>query len=209
MSLIAPPQAPATTRPRIRWTSAEFDQLVAAGFLREGGREYLWDGEIIKPMPEDPDHVQTCESLVDALKDLLPREAWAVNSGRPILLADGFVPQPDVVVLIGPRSAYRKRRPVAADAALVVEVANTSYPEDAGEYLRHYALAGIPLYWIVNIRGRRVEAYSVPRPEEGRYEVSASFGLGELVPLTLDAGGHAATFGGVAVEAILRDSLTD
>jgi len=189
--------------PRFRWSTAEFDRLVAEGFIREGGRVFLWDGEIIAPMPEDPFHGDACENLADLLKARLAANAWTINSGRPIALGDGFLPQPDIVVLRGARSDYRGRRPVAGEVCLVVEVANSSYAFDAGEYLRRYALEGIPLYWIVKIKARRVEVYAKPDRQAGRYDLRSSFGIGEAVPLTL---GEAA-FEPIAVEAILRDSI--
>ncbi len=190
-------------QPRYRWTTAEFDRLVAEGFIREGSRVFLWDGEIIQPMPEDAIHSDACENLVDLLKARLAVDAWAVNSGRPIALSDGFLPQPDVTVLRGPRSDRRGRRVVAADVNLVVEVANSSYATDAGPYLRLYALEGIPIYWIVNTKARRVEVYSRPDRRAGRYDLQSSFGLGQAVPLTLED----IAFEPVPVESLLRDSI--
>ena len=188
---------------RFRWTTAEFDRLVASGFIREGTRIFLWDGEIIVPMAEDISHANACDNARRALEARLPDDQWTVSPGHPLALSDGFLPQPDIVVARGSRSTYRRTRPTAQDAALVVEVANTSLAYDTGEYLRHYALEGIPLYWIVNIKARRVEVYSRPDREAGRYEVQANYGIGNVVPLTL---GEAA-FEPIAVEAILRDSI--
>ena len=56
----SPPQAPepVPVGPRKRWTTAEFDHLIRSGVLREGSRAFLWDGEIIEPMSENPPHRQ-------------------------------------------------------------------------------------------------------------------------------------------------------
>ena len=194
---------------RKRWTIEEFDRLMLAGFIREGSRTFLWDGEIIAPMPEYAPHVNACENLADALKARLVRDAWTVNGGRPIALAEGFLPQPDIVVARGPRSGYRNGPPTAADAALVVEVASTSYHFDAGEYLRHYAVRGIPLYWIIHLKFRRVEVFSGPIPGESRFEHRTDYGLGDTIPLVLSQGGSTFGYEGIAVEAILRDSMED
>lgn len=188
---------------RFRWSTAAFDRLVTEGYIPEGGRIFLWDGEIIAPMAEDPFHGDACENLMDLLKRRLAAEAWTINSGRPLALSDGFLPQPDLVVLPRPRSAYRGRRPMAEVASLVVEVANSSSTIDSGPYLRRYALEGISLYWIVNIKARRVEVYSQPDRQAGLFDMQANYGMGEAVPLVL---GDVA-FEPIPVEAILRDSI--
>ncbi len=205
MATITQPAGPAnpTALPRFRWTTAQFDRLVAEGFLREGGGEFLWDGEIIAPMAEEIAHANASDNLVAELQRRLSPESWTIYPGHPLALSDGFLPQPDVVVARGPRSRYRKGRPAAADAALVVEVANTTWFYDSGEYLGRYALEGIPIYWILHIKARRVEVYSRPDRQAGRYQDQDHFGLDQAVPLTLD--GQA--FEAVPVEAILRDSL--
>jgi hypothetical protein len=84
---------------------------------------------------------------------------------------------------------------------LIVEVADSSLPMDAGEVLETYAANAIPIYWIVNIPRRRIEVYSEPSgpAESPTYRASRLYLLGEEVPVVLDGreGGR------VAVDAIL------
>jgi len=189
--------------PRFRWSTAEFDRLVAEGFIREGSRVFLWDGEIIAPMPEDIAHANACDNARRRLEARLSEDQWTVYPSHPLALSDGFLPQPDIFVARGSRSNYRRTRPSGTDAVLVVEVANTSRSYDAGEYLRRYALEGIPLYWIVNIKARRVEVYAKPDRQSGRYDLQTVFAIDQAVPLMLDD----SAFEPIAVEAVLRDSI--
>jgi Uma2 family endonuclease len=207
-STMAPPAAPSATPPaaqwrRKRWTIAEFDRLVTTGFLREGDRTFLWDGEIIEPMPENPPHVNAVANLVESVRARFLAAEWTVYQGAPVVLREGYKPQPDVSVLRGPRSTYRGRTPTAADAALLIEVADRTYPENAGPFLRAYAEAGVPRYWIVNISDRRVEVYTDPgRLADGStgYRSRRDYGLDQSVPLE-------EVPGEVAVADVLRDSI--
>jgi len=183
---------------RRRWTTAEFHRMIDAGILRDGSRTFLWDGEIIEPMPEKPPHVNVENYFREILADHFPRAAWAINQGNPVQLADGFEPQPDLTVLRSPRSAYIGRLPQPADVALLIEIASTSYFYDAGEYLAAYARAAIPLYWIVNLPARRIEVYSDPDAETGTYRTRQDYAPGMAVPLGV---------GAVAVEEVFRYAL--
>lgn len=85
---------PGATRAGVRkwWSIAEFDRLLAGGFLREGGRTFLWDGEIIEAMSENPPHVNAVANLVDLLRGRFPSARWTVSQGAPIVLAEGYKP---------------------------------------------------------------------------------------------------------------------
>jgi len=192
-----------------RLSTAEFDRLVAEGSIREGSRAYLWDGEIIEPMPEDPPHINAVENLRDLLFAQLPRPLWTINQGHPVELSDGYKPQPDLTVLRGPRAAYRSQTPRAADVALLVEVSATSYLDDSGEFLRRYAQEGIVQYWIVNIPARRVEIYRAPDPAGASYLACQYYALDAEVPLVLSIDNDTWVYAGLAVADILRDSLDE
>ena len=188
-------------RARRRWSIAEFDRMVAGGLIREGDGTHLWDGEILGPMAENQPRVNAVANLQQVLLSRLPAADWTVNQGHPLELAPGFLPQPDIAVLRGPRSLYRRRRPIPADVALLIEVADSTYADDAGPYLRAYAMAGIPRYWIVNVQARRIEAFDAP--EVLRYGRLRDFNLGEMAALILDD----VEYGAVGVVEVLRDSL--
>jgi len=83
--------------------------------------------------------------------------------------SETHAPVPDAVILRGPRTDYRGKRPSAADAFCVVEVADSSYERDAGEKLFGYARANVRQYVISNLRNRTAEVYTEPDVAAGTY----------------------------------------
>jgi Uma2 family endonuclease len=208
----APPKAQVQTQAdrRKHWTTTEFDRMVRAGIIEEGSRTYLWEGEVYEPMTINPAHRNAVGNLSDLLRARLPRADWTIEQDAPVDLEDGTKPQPDVMVIAGPRSRYRGRKIKPADMALLVEVSDTTYDRDRGPRWLKNAQTGIPVYWIVNIPERKVEVYT--NPETGpdgspRYRDRAEFGLGAVVPLVLSREGVVAAYEGVRVDDILVDSL--
>ena len=65
-----------------------------------------------------------------------------------------------MALLPGTDADYFKRYPDSA--LLVVEVANSSLPQDRLTKAAIYASAGIPEYWIVNVRDRALEILREP-----------------------------------------------
>src|SRR5262245_11628530 len=58
-----------------------------------------------------------------------------------------------------------------SSAHLVVEVAESSLPQDRLTKAPIYAAAGIPEYWIVNLRQEHVEVHRSPETAARRYAV--------------------------------------
>jgi Uma2 family endonuclease len=197
--------------PERHWTEEEFDLLIESGIIREGSSTYLWDGRIIEPMVEDNPHFNAVDSLRDILKDRLPAAEWSIRQNGAIDLAKGYRPQPDLTVIRGPRSGFKARgkRPKPADVGLLVEVSDSTYYYDSGEFLRKYAEAGIACYWIVHIPARRIEVYSDPDADARTYRDRKEYGLDASVPLRWTIDGAEADFGEVPVRDVLRDSLDD
>lgn len=194
-----------------RWTGEEFDRLVEQGFIREGSKTFLWDGEIIEPMAEDEPHINAVFNLFRTFLGRFPDSDWMINTDTPINLMENYRPQPDISVIRGPRSNYRvrKHRPRPENIALLAEVSDIAHLADGGELLRGYARVGIPQYWIVNIRARRIEVYTDPDSEGQSYRVGRDYGLDATVPLTLTVEGVVFPFEPIAVRDVLKDSLDE
>jgi len=177
--------AAATQQPlaRRRWTTEEFYRLMDDGYVREGSSTYLWDGEIIDPRPEKPPHVDVEECLLDLLLDPFPKDAWTIRSDKPLRLRDGYEPQPDVMVLKGPRSSHFGRFPTPADVELLAEISSTTYAFDSGDKLAEYARAAIPAYWIVHLDARMIWVCSNPDVERGLFRDCTPFRPGASIPL--------------------------
>ena len=99
----------------------------------------------------------------------------------PLAASDYSEPEPDLAVV--PKANYRHEHP--AGALLVIEVAESSLREDRLIKAGIYARAGIPEYWIVDIKARAVEVYRAPR--DGAYPQITSHRSGEIVrPIAFD-----------------------
>ena len=77
---------------------------------------------------------------------------------------------------------YKLRNPGPADIGLLIEVADISLEFDRQVKLRTYAAAGIPEYWIANLRDRQVETHRDPRPATESSE--AAYNSGKSIPAT-------------------------
>lgn len=164
----------ATSSPTIRFTIGQYDQMIAAGVLanpvwssetgQEGPRVELFEGEIVMMSPIGPRH----EDIVDRLN------AWSSQSISPKIARVRIqhslaipgrqsVPQPDVA-WVRPRD-YAASRPEAADALLVIEVAETSLRHDLEEKAAVYSAGGIPEYWVVDAVAETVHVLRSPGPK--------------------------------------------
>jgi Uma2 family endonuclease len=168
-----------------RLTVDQYDQMVRDGKLAEHERVELLAGVLVRKMPKNPDHVWAVSELGEALA-ACQSETWHVRKEDPVRIPDYDEPEPDLAVVRGMRSAFRGTHPGPRDLVLVVEVGITSLIDDQGVRLERYARAGIPVYWIVNLRDDRVEIYTDPDQVAGRYQNQMNFGPGDEAPVTID-----------------------
>jgi Uma2 family endonuclease len=156
---IAPaPQPPAGLH---RFTVKQYERMGELGILTPDDRVELLDGWVVNKMTQHPPHAAAIDFLQDALRAVLPAE-WRLRDQKPIRLP-GSLPEPDVAVVRGPRERYTQQHPVPADVSLVIEVADTTLEADRELKGPIYARARIPVYWIINLRGKAVEVYSQPK----------------------------------------------
>ena len=178
-----------------RWTPAMFRAACNAGCF-EDMRVELIGGELVATT-DNPPHMNCVFNAEGALDRLLPKAQWFVAREVSVHFP-GWTPIPDLGVHRGPRDpTYRDRLPTASDAALIVEVSDTTYLKDRKVKLLRYALAGIPYCWIINLERSRVEVYS--QPEGGRYRTRQEYGEADEVPVIID-GTH---YGTIPVREIL------
>lgn len=190
--------APPPGRPQRRFTVAEYHKLGDLGILTPADRVELIHGLIVEKPVINPPHTTAVNKLTRLLLTVAAR-ACSVRMQQPITLADSE-PEPDGVLAVGTDDDYAARHPRPRDVALVVEVADSSLPDDRGTKLRLYAAAKLPVYWIVNLIDRRVEVYTDPRGGKNPgYKTVAEYGPGAAVPVVV--GG--ADLGAVAVADLL------
>jgi Uma2 family endonuclease len=137
---------------------AEYDTLVAQGFLEGEGVELL-EGAVVYASEEGPDHASVVRRLLRTLFEAIPATEGEIGAGNPLAATDLSEPEPDIAVF-PPGYGYRGRHPHTA--SLVVEVSATSLRRDLAIKTRIYAQAGIADYWVVDLVNRRVVVHRDP-----------------------------------------------
>lgn len=147
---------------RRRFTVDEYDRMVEVGILTEADRVELVHGEIVKMTPSGRRH-STCVSALLALFITRLGSRVVVWSHGSVPLPPYSQPEPDVL-LLRPRADFYRDADViaAADALLVVEVAETSLRYDREVKVPLYAAAGIRETWVVDLEREAVEVYRGP-----------------------------------------------
>ena len=161
----------------------KYHAMIAAGIIEEDAQLELLEGLLVLKMPKNPPHRISTKLIRAALEKIIPN-GWYVDSQEPITLSDSE-PEPDVMVIRGQTTDYRDRHPQALDIELVIEVSDATLERDRTMKKRIYANAGIPIYWILNLRDRQLEVYTQPRMEESEYAYSQIFTESESITITL------------------------
>ena len=159
--------------------------LVRSGAIAEDDRVELLDGLVVSEPPQEPEHA-ACSGIIAAALRAAVGTSAAVREQSPLVLGAFSSPEPDVAVVEGKLADYCDHHPTGA--LLVVEVAKSSLAKDRISKSRIYAAAGIPEYWVVNLRSRQVEIFREPHAEKSLYasrsvaERGASIELVALAP---------------------------
>jgi Uma2 family endonuclease len=183
--------------PLYRMTVEEYEAMVASGAFKGRNRFHLINGYLVEKMTHNPPHAVADERCGVALHRVIP-PGWHVRAAKPVRIPGrDSEPEPDRCIARGTIDDYAERHPGPHEIALVVEVADSSLAEDRGYAANLYGPAGIPVYWIVDVKGRRVEVYTGPGPQG--YGSSLIFVEGQSVPVVI--GGQ--ELGRIAVGDIL------
>lgn len=190
-------QVAATRVPMIQQLSVpQFHRMLELGILREGEPIELIDGLLIRqdrsdvggdPLVHGPRHALA----IARLQRLGPRfygTGCHLRCQLPITLSDLLEPEPDGAVVRGEPEDYPARHPGPADTLAAIEIADSSLEYDRTTKQQIYAGAGIAVYWIINIPGRSIEAYSSPLAATGRYHRHTEFRVGDVVRMELAIG---------------------
>jgi Uma2 family endonuclease len=188
MAVTAPAEAatPAEDQdgPLRQFSVVEYDRMIRDGILDERDQCELLDGRIVLKMARNAPHDSSAYRLQVRLFRLLGDD-WVVRGQSGVTLPRS-VPEPDVAVAPGPDSRYDAARPTPRQLVMVAEVADSSLGRDRGRKLRIYAQARIPVYWIVNLRDRQVEVYTLPRGGKNpTYRARTVYPPGQTVPVVV------------------------
>jgi Uma2 family endonuclease len=173
-----------------RFTVAEYLRLHETEILTEDDRVELLEGIVVQKMTRIPRHDAAIDILAQMLRRLLS-DKWYVRDQK-VLLTNDSAPEPDLVVLRGQPQDYWTKHPTAAEAAIVLEVSESSLDRDRRK-CRIYSKAGIANYWIVNLDADCIEVHTQPDATAGAYKhrevaplaAPISFSLPDGTPVTL------------------------
>lgn len=177
-------------RPRAaRLTVADFLLLDRSGAFDAYARTELIDGAVVVVNADFSEHyivksrfyrriADACDALGHGI------EAWMEGS---IEIPPHDIPQPDIFVTDTLPAPGLTRVDIVL---LAVEIAHSSLREDLGGKLSLYARAGIPEYWVVDVKGGVIRRMWSPVGE--RYARRDKTAIGDAIA--------AATIGGLVVE---------
>ncbi len=184
-----PSQAPAAEVP-YDLTIDLFSRMVESGLLPQDRRVFLYNGRLYEKMAKTKAHGSVGAGITMTLVPRLP-EDWSLWPESTIALGPTNAPLPDFAVvrsgdLLG--RAAPERYPGPGDVGLLIEVAVTSLRDDLTTALGQYARALIPVYWVVDVPGRRILVHTDPRIVDGRGEYARveTYRPGQSLPLVLD-----------------------
>jgi Uma2 family endonuclease len=166
-------------------TVEQYFALVDQGLLEPDDRVELLDGVVVAMAPQNPPHAGNTGRVARTLRRAVGDRA-DVREGKPLIVGRHSVPEPDAAVV--PVDPYDYTRAHPRSAFLVVEVADSSLPQDRLSKSRIYAGDGIPEYWIVNLRDERIEVLRDPDRRRRRYRETTTVRRGVRLELTALAG---------------------
>ena len=164
------------------WTVAEYHRLVDDGVLDDQPVELL-KGEIVVMAPEGVPHASHSVRAGEYLMRLLGERAQ-VRPAKPITLTEiSSEPEPDLAVVRRSPREYGDHHPYPEDVLWLIEYANTSLSKDLDQKKRAYAEAGIPEYWVVNLRDMMVLVFR--DPDAGTYQTEQTLDSGVIHPFAV------------------------
>lgn len=175
------------------FTSERYFRLVDEGLLAPDDRVELLEGVVVAMAPQNAPHAAEIAQIHAALVAALaaaPEAGVHIRSQLPLVAGRSSVPEPDFALVAGRPGDYRDRHPHTA--ALVIEVADSSLPQDRLTKSRIYAGAGIPEYWIVNLRDDCIEVFRGADRERRVYRDTATARRGEALEPSSLAGARVA-----------------
>jgi len=165
-----------------RYTSERYFALIDEGVLGPDDKVELLEGVIVAMAPEGTRHEVAIDKGAEALR-LAVAGRGAVRVQHSLHIGSRSVPEPDIALVRGKHDDYVRARPKTA--LLVVEVSDSSLIQDRLTKAPIYAAAGIPEYWIVNLRNDTIEVCRTPDAKAARYVETLVARRGERLPLAV------------------------
>ena len=168
-----------------RFSVAQFWRLLDAGIIPESHVE-LVRGRIYRMTRHEP-HNFTVFRTTKLLRAVLP-QGFNAREEKSMRHEDSSVLEPDVAVVPGSADDFQPDLPKTSEAALIVEVCASTRTSDYRLKTRLYASAGVPVYWVVDVDGRKIDVFSEPTGagRDAGYARREAFAEGSPAPVTLN-----------------------
>lgn len=173
--------ASTTSRPRLQFTRARYDAMVATGILTKDDHVELLNGEVYQKMPKGPKHTARIKALIAKLTALLGSRAL-IGCQDPVALNEFSEPEPDISVLKARDDFYESGHPEPKDVLFLVEVSDSTLDYDRDLKVPLYAACDVPEVWLVDVNARTITVYQCP--EGNRYTQNQVYRPGDTVPLS-------------------------
>jgi len=145
------------------WTVQEYHRMSELGILKSDERTELIAGQITLMVAKGTPHVTALHLLANDLREQLGNAAL-IRTQDPIQLDNFSEPEPDLIVAVGTVLDYAVQHPRPHQVYLVVEVADSTLKQDCEIKDKLYAGAGIPDYWVLDLKNRQLHIFRNPTP---------------------------------------------
>lgn len=135
-----------------RFTVEQFHRLCEA--VPEQRLELI-EGEVLQVIAKGTRHTAVVHHLIAMIQELLaaiPELPLQLRVESPLDLGSTTEPAPDLAIVDRRLDNYWTAHPTAADTALVIEVSDSSLAFDLETKASLYAGAGIPHYWVIDVK---------------------------------------------------------
>jgi len=157
----------------------QYHRMVEAGVWDDRQVELL-NGIIVEMSPEGIPHANRRTKAQDHLAKVFG-DAVQLRIAAPITLPDGSEPEPDIAVVRRQDDEYDLHHPYPKNIFWLIEYSNTSLEKDLGIKAEIYAAAGIPEYWVVNLKDNKLIVFRDPL--DGNYQSQQEFTSDTISPL--------------------------
>src|SRR5262245_5741923 len=139
------------------------------GFPEDGKRHEIIDGDhYVTPSAETYHQSVSGRAYVQLFHQVEETDkGWVLSAPMDVLLSLVDIVQPDIVVVLKGGRARVTKKNIEGPPDLLVEILSPSTSErDQGLKKSLYERAGVPEYWVIDPKARRLEQYVL---EDGRY----------------------------------------
>lgn len=159
---------------------AEYHEMIESGALTELDRVELIRGGFVDKMPANARHIRAVMKVTKAFHQL-NLATVEISPQNAVTMADSE-PEPDVAVL-RTRPDYGIRKPCAADALVLIEIADSSLAYDLNVKGPLYAENGVPEYWVIDLNSENVIVHRDPQPD-GTWAEMITYNRGETLTVS-------------------------